>query len=52
MEQTQSGHASAHPGFEVPYIDIDEERDLPVRHRYVHGLRGERDTLLGLFPAT
>lgn len=25
------------PLFQKPYIDIDEWRDLPVRHRYVHG---------------
>lgn len=37
MEQTQSGHLLAHPGFEAPYVDIDEERELPVLHRYVHG---------------
>lgn len=24
-------------GFGAPYIDIDEWRDAPVRHRYVHG---------------
>jgi hypothetical protein len=23
--------------FDGPYIDLDERRDLPVRHRYVHG---------------
>lgn len=23
--------------FQVPYVDIDEWRNLPVRHRYVHG---------------
>ncbi|WP_405182140.1 hypothetical protein [Nocardia sp. NBC_01377] len=23
--------------FERPFIDIDEWRDEPVRHRYVHG---------------
>lgn len=37
MEQTPSGHLPAHPGFEAPYVDLDEERDLPVRHRYIHG---------------
>lgn len=37
MEQTQSGHLFAHPGLEAPYVDINEERELPVRHRYVHG---------------
>ena len=25
------------PLFAEPYIDIDEWRDAPVRHRYVHG---------------
>ncbi len=28
--------------FETPYVDIDEWRDEPVRHRYVHG--GFKDT--------
>ncbi len=23
--------------FKAPYIDVDEWRDIPVRHRYVHG---------------
>src|SRR6478609_4129930 len=23
--------------FKEPYIDVDEWRDVPVRHRYVHG---------------
>ncbi|MDQ8734268.1 Tat pathway signal sequence domain protein [Paenibacillus sp. LHD-38] len=25
------------PQFQRPYVDIDEWRDLPVRHRYIHG---------------
>ena len=25
------------PHFKEPYIDVDEWRDKPVRHRYVHG---------------
>ncbi len=25
------------PMFSFPYIDVDEWRDVPVRHRYVHG---------------
>ncbi|HUD30918.1 MAG TPA: hypothetical protein VMQ93_18785, partial [Novosphingobium sp.] len=29
--------ASVDPLFTKPYIDIDEWRDAPVRHRYVHG---------------
>ena len=28
---------SADPLFSDPYIDIDEWRDTPVRHRYIHG---------------
>ena len=27
----------ADPLFDKPYVDIDEWRDTPVRHRYVHG---------------
>jgi hypothetical protein len=27
----------ADPLFQQPYVDIDEWRDAPVRHRYVHG---------------
>ncbi len=29
--------AAADPVFAEPYVDIDEWRDAPVRHRYVHG---------------
>ena len=25
------------PVFTEPYVDVDEWRDAPVRHRYVHG---------------
>lgn len=28
---------AADPHFAEPYVDIDEWRDAPVRHRYVHG---------------
>ncbi|MEA9828995.1 hypothetical protein VDG09_15240 [Xanthomonas campestris pv. raphani] len=27
----------ADPAFQQPYIDVDEWRDTPLRHRYVHG---------------
>jgi hypothetical protein len=27
----------ADPLFQQPYVDIDEWRDVPVRHRYIHG---------------
>src|SRR6266704_7225268 len=29
--------AAADPLFKEPYIDVDEWRNAPVRHRYVHG---------------
>lgn len=32
-----SSTAAADPLFAQPYIDMDEWRDAPVRHRYVHG---------------
>ncbi|HEY8385407.1 MAG TPA: hypothetical protein VIK82_04230, partial [Porticoccaceae bacterium] len=28
---------SADKLFQQPYVDVDEWRDEPVRHRYVHG---------------
>ncbi len=33
---------SKDPLYQTPYIDVDEWRDEPVRHRYVHG--GFEDT--------
>ncbi len=39
------------PVFNEPFVDVDEWRDTPVRHRYVHG--GFRDTdcrFSGYFP--
>jgi hypothetical protein len=33
---------SKDPLYQTPYIDVDEWRDKPVRHRYVHG--GFEDT--------
>ena len=40
------------PDVQDAFIDMDEWRDAPVRHRYVHGgLRGRRDPLLVLLPA-
>lgn len=35
-------NGSRDPLFDTPYVDIDEWRDQPVRHRYVHG--GFKDT--------
>ncbi|MDJ0458627.1 hypothetical protein PUN71_015590 [Arthrobacter sp. NQ7] len=37
MEQTQAEAPLTSLNFDSPYVDIDEWRDVPVRHRYVHG---------------
>jgi len=36
-EPTAAEAPAADPMFTQPYVDIDEWRDKPVRHRYVHG---------------
>src|SRR5262245_52145338 len=35
--------------FSKPYIDVDEWRDKPVRHRYVHGGFKGTDTLFSMY---
>jgi hypothetical protein len=35
--QPASANSAADAMFAEPYVDIDEWRDAPVRHRYVHG---------------
>lgn len=41
------------PLFQQPYIDVDEWRDGPVRHRYVHGgFRGTDTRFSFYFPET
>ena len=35
--ETKGAGAAADPMFKEPYVDVDEMRDAPVRHRYVHG---------------
>lgn len=35
--RAQSPDATQDPLFKEPYVDTDEWRDSPVRHRYVHG---------------
>ena len=37
------------PMFAQPYVDIDEWRDAPVRHRYVHGGFKGTDTRFSLY---
>lgn len=49
MERTKSGHSLVNRDFEAPYVDIDEERDLPVRHRYVHGGFEGTDTRFSVY---
>jgi hypothetical protein len=40
------------PLFNRPYVDVDEWRDMPSRHRYVHGgFTGTEARFLILFPA-
>lgn len=40
-------------GFERPYIDVEEERESPVPHRYVHGgFEGGSTRFSFYFPAT
>ena len=35
--------------FAAPYVDVDEWRDLPVRHRYVHGGFGGTETRFSVY---
>jgi hypothetical protein len=37
MAQTPAAAPAEDPMFKEPYVDIDEWRSAPVRHRYVHG---------------
>lgn len=37
------------PLFAQPYIDVDEWRDSPVRHRYVHGGFKDTDTRFSFY---
>jgi len=37
MDKLAGLFGSRDPMFDKPYIDVDEWRDQPVRHRYVHG---------------
>lgn len=44
-----SASATADPLFTQPYVDIDEWRDVPVRHRYVHGGFKGTETLFSIY---
>lgn len=41
--------ADADPLFQEPYVDVEEWRDLPVRHLYVHGGFKNTDTRFSLY---
>ena len=46
-----AANESAEPLFNQPYVDIDEWRDQPFRHRYVHGgFKGTEAKLVIYFP--
>lgn len=51
---TMGGPAgSRDPMFDAPYVDVDEWRDKPVRHRYVHGgFKGTECRFSFYFPPT
>jgi hypothetical protein len=42
-------NGSTDPMYVKPYVDIDEWRDAPVRHRYVHGGFHETDLRFSLY---
>jgi hypothetical protein len=44
-----SANPAADPLFAQPYVDLDEWRDAPVRHRYVHGGFKGTDTRFSLY---
>src|SRR6185503_3079690 len=37
------------PLFDTPFVDVDEWRDDPVHHRYVHGGFEGTDTLFSMY---
>ncbi|MET9830785.1 Tat pathway signal sequence domain protein [Streptomyces sp. NPDC006385] len=41
--------ATADENFRAPYVDVDEWRDTPVRHRYVHGGFADHATRFSLY---
>jgi hypothetical protein len=46
-QETRSGLGDDE--FSEPYVDVDEWRDLPVRHRYVHGGFAETETRFSIY---
>jgi hypothetical protein len=53
LQDAAEGYEPRDPFFGTPYIDIDEQRDAPVSHRYVHGGFADTSTRFSLyFPDT
>ncbi len=44
-----AANPAADPLFKEPYVDVDEWRDSPVRHRYVHGGFRGTDTRFSIY---
>jgi hypothetical protein len=44
-----TGPDSIDPLFTQPYVDVDEWRDVPVRHRYVHGGFADTETRFSMY---
>jgi hypothetical protein len=44
-----SAFGSKDPSFGEPFIDVDEWRDAPTRHRYVHGGFADSDTRFSFY---
>ena len=42
-------NSSKDASFGAPFIDVDEWRDAPVRHRYVHGGFEDGDTRFSMY---
>lgn len=46
---TTEGFLAPEPLFETPYIDIDEWRQTPVKHRYIHGGFSDTNTRFSFY---
>jgi hypothetical protein len=49
LEPREKTAPNEDPMFSQPYIDLDEWRDKPVRHRYVHGGFKDTDTRFSFY---
>jgi hypothetical protein len=49
MAEVTASFGSKDPSFGEPFVDVDEWRDSPVRHRYVHGGFADTDTKFSFY---